>query len=549
MFDINKIYDINALSFLKDTSQPDAADALHIKQQDYFSELVNFHDLDASNGATAKDGTTLSRIDRENPAQQAMNMAQYNRSYTMDEIPHDVDFNLDIDGEESNSRENLILNINGDSEPLDLHAALAQADANDNDTSAPDLSAYDLGIGKLNERQNINDLDQDEDISGKPPLKKLKTGDIHVTRIIQADDKIGLPTDFLRANYGNYLQTMEQLQIQAAQKKKSSSTTANPLHSKKAFLEISRFETYPDILKDFYSAVSGMRGSSTLNHIFSKPTENNTDDDEDSSRYGSIERGRRLSESLRSSSRSNSVMSAGKGRRLSNADWRNDLFHDNESALLDLEQINDDLENISQLSSDNQNLMQIDLNLPPSSFGRATSRSNTLSSENDMVDILQSNNHLQLRTPNLRRGRGNRSVNSFGNSTIQEDEEIDEYQIREGTVSLLSLDLQSRRFYEYITERSILVGKTTHSNPPYKKKILFEDIVPSKLSSLENDDGIPTNSLDRRVAAGAFLSLLNLASKDALKISTYSAVNYHSDTASPENKFSCLSGFDIIICV
>ena len=87
------------------------------------------------------------------------------------------------------------------------------------------------------------------------------------------------------------------------------------------------------------------------------------------------------------------------------------------------------------------------------------------------------------------------------------------------------LDHQARKFYEYIKERSLIGGKTTRSNPPFKKKILFEDIVPSHLTTDVDDTDPPrsdeTSRISKRIAANAFLSLLNLASKELIDIKGY----------------------------
>ena len=76
-----------------------------------------------------------------------------------------------------------------------------------------------------------------------------------------------------------------------------------------------------------------------------------------------------------------------------------------------------------------------------------------------------------------------------------------------------------------IKERSVAIGRTTHSNPPFRKKVLLVDIIPSRMGETQTGSNSDNSEkgVSRQIAASAFLSLLNLATKGLVKLDEYPA--------------------------
>ncbi|QID82982.1 meiosis-specific component of sister chromatid cohesion complex [Saccharomyces pastorianus] len=204
-------------------------------------------------------------------------------------------------------------------------------------------------------------------------------------------------------------------------------------------------------------------------------------------RFSSVERGRKRAHSLVSTQSSNSTRSHEYGRKSfrnnKNDNYSSDMENDN--LLLNLEQINEDLEDGHYIEENSQgNILDFNLNLPPSSFGRSHTRNST---------------------------------SCFSDGSQQN------FQQEKTNFQDVILDYQTKKFYDYIKERSIVVGRTTRSNPPFKRKMLLVDIIPSRMGEAEtgaNFDDVE-RGVSRQIAASAFLSLLNLATKGMVKLNEY----------------------------
>ena len=244
-----------------------------------------------------------------------------------------------------------------------------------------------------------------------------------------------------------------------------------------------------------------------------------------------VERGRQKMRSL-PSSRSSSVLSAERGMRL----LPSDLFkvgNDtglNPLALPELDQIDENLESDEYSAEYHGDIMGMDLQLPPSSFGRSSSR--TDGESRDHID--------ELKRMHSARISGNRAPNSFDDIDESSAPSGPSTSVGRDQIQTQVLDHQSRRLFDYILERASFVGKTTRSHPPYHKKLLFEDLIPSKVSDetgATSSEG--ARSVSKKIAANAFLSLLQLASKSYLDVD-----HFHKDALSKP-----LNGDDIIVCV
>lgn len=110
--------------------------------------------------------------------------------------------------------------------------------------------------------------------------------------------------------------------------------------------------------------------------------------------FSSVERGRKRAHSLVSTQSSSSTRSHEYGRKSfrnnKNDNYSSDMENDN--LLLNLEQINEDLEDGHYIEENSQgNILDFNLNLPPSSFGRSHTRNSTRSSgfNEDIVGALR----------------------------------------------------------------------------------------------------------------------------------------------------------------
>ena len=190
---------------------------------------------------------------------------------------------------------------------------------------------------------------------------------------------------------------------------------------------------------------------------------------------------------------------------------------ENDNLLLNLEQINEDLEDGHYIEENSQgNILDFNLNLPPSSFGRSHTRNSTRSSgfNEDIVGALRR----RVGPSEQNFAEEDDSSNSCFSDGSQQNLQQDKTNFQD-----VILDYQTKKFYDYIKERSIVVGRTTRSNPPFKRKMLLVDIIPSRMGEAEtgaNFDDVE-RGVSRQIAASAFLSLLNLATKGMVKLNEY----------------------------
>lgn len=540
LFDINQCQDI---SFLETEKQPLAQSRSLIKQQDFIKELNNGYENDLSNTKGTIDTLESSNL-----------LRSLGRTKTTDELPPiDMDFNLGIDEFMSENETTMDKSV-GDRTPsvyneinFDLNferQETPQLDSDDRNVVIPEMElplieddAQNLKRTHENESEaSLSDEEITEHISKKP---KYVHGLSNVSKI-RFDERIGLMTDALRYNSDNYNKNMDA-------KRKELGHTAQ---SKSGLTNIQEWERMLDFRDQPVFIQNCLLGlyvpspdSSTSNPIFKFNSKNSM-----TPAVPAVERGRKLIHSL-SSSRSSSVLSEEQGRRAVATDSSGSGFarrgsnsDSNPNILSGLDQIEEELEigNVSNFwedSNQNYNTLGIDLHLPPSSFGRNLSRTSTDSK--DHVDI--------LRQLNTRRSRTH--VRGGGTSSIIQDETV--ASSLRPTFSLDSetaqqhqiMDNQTRKFYDYIVECASTVGKTTRSNPPFQKKVLFEDVIPSKVSTGEPLDFEDAEQIvkpaSKRIAANAFLSILQLASRDSISLNQFSS----------SDDFGLMNGDDIIICV
>lgn len=359
------------------------------------------------------------------------------------------------------------------------------------ETSNPHLQQMKrrLGLDNEDEDEDGNTLNEVE-VNAKSTKNKKRRTVANWFQKIKVDNTIGLLTDTLRYNHENYKDIMRDLHARRSSKSK-------PMISD--WKELFTDEDRPRQMLNFYSEL--FQPLSSIN-------------------FPQGRRGR-VMHSAGDTSRSSSVLSLEHGRRMdfSNVSSSGDS---NRIHLHNLpEQINEYPEYMDMPMDDPQ-FMELDI--PPSSFGRSTNRNYTANSDN--LENLRG-------YPNRRRGaiRGDSGSADYlsGSDSIPQT-------FNENQQQLIVHDKQTEKFFQYIVERGQHIGKRTAAFPGYSRKFLFEDIIPSKLSQEEDEEIIPVT---KRIACNAFLSLLQLATSSKLKIDLYNV--------EPEKVFRVLNGDDIIV--
>ncbi|EDO19153.1 hypothetical protein Kpol_1050p10 [Vanderwaltozyma polyspora DSM 70294] len=522
---INNLKNSNNSSNISGTDKNNSNGSI-IKRQDILNELSNSNNLD---------NPILSRFDlfsRDNPI-------------TLDEIPLDVDFNLDIDD---------IISQHGTSIPsthdlsssdhIELRDNNREFNLNfdeneeDEENRNNNISNIDLGISAENISDQSEEASLEDESTGDFNKKELTiynsrndmTHYLHNWSNIKYDERTGLSTDMLRDNFSNYCDKMER---HKKNNRKTHRTEFKNIDDIKLYFDNSLIATtlidnWKYLLEDNIPKFNNL---SFLPIGFNRLKRQGSD-------IESVERGRKRSRSLSYLSRSNSVPSEEHGRKISNE--RDGSFINNEgdesNLILNLEQINEELDEHNN-SFSTHNYMQMNLELPPSSFGRNNTRtSGTIqSTDNDVVDILQTR-----MLPNKRVSTSHSNISSHFDE-LESDSQSEAQGIADRFEQQQILDFQTKKFYDYIKERSEFAGKNTNSFRPYNRKILFESLVPSSISQDSNPGEIL--SVDKRIAASAFLSLLNLASKDMVGIKKFEEHPLVKPT------FTLLNGDEIIVYV
>ncbi|EJS41312.1 rec8p [Saccharomyces arboricola H-6] len=510
-FDDDPLYDITkvpALDFLNTTLQDNVSfteEAKSIRRQDYINELSNSNRFELHS-------------DKGNSDAQGKLGPNFRNSFSLDEIPIDVDFNLDLEdivshqgtplGSHSSSQKDsndfkfnyeddeLVLNFDNDNDNADEN----QKSPIENKMSADNLKDYELGLEKQ-EREEENDGGQ-EKVNTKRQVGHCGAETSLLSKV-QFDAKTSYPNEILKFNHGNYGNLMEK-------NKKRKPIGQTTFHSNIGSLIRSSGESefisknWMNIFNDFSDLRMGVLNSNAQG-------------------FDTIERGRKRAHSLVSTQSSNSIRSNEYGRKSfrnsKNDNYSSDMENDN--LLLNLEQINEDLEERHYIEENSQeNILDFNLNLPPSSFGRSHTRNSTTSSgfNDDIVGALR-----------RRVGPSEQNFTEESDSTSKYFSDTTQQNLhQEGTdFQDVILDYQTRKFYDYIKERSGAIGRTTHSNPPFKKKVLLVDIIPSRMGETQTESNLDNSKkgVSKQIAASAFLSLLNLATKGMVKLDEYPAKN------------------------
>ena len=553
-FDVNYMADCSVFDLETGDTKTSHTDALVIRRQDYMNELSNSERTDNSKMMPNSTSDYRSLIS------------------TIEEIPIDIDFNLDIDelegqhgttassrspsgttGEHSSANLDRLDDANITFTNLDLEIG----DNNINDNSEEMYNA-DSGIQAADgPGSKSNPHRKPGEVGGLTKKARVsKDTDQQILGRIKCDERIGIQTSTLRFNNDNYGQFMQQ---------RSSRHLPHP----------GRNKNWKDsFLKGEDTQIGGVSApipilTKAWNFLFDILS-NYEEGEEEGARFlddRSAERGRQR---YRTSSGSwshgtESIRSEEQGRRQRYLRDSIDIFgmdenNQNESLnngndngnttnmLLHLDQIDEELEGANTLGELNryyqsesievpssQDFLRVDLRLPPSSFDKSDSLPRAFSKRNneeveDVIDTLRS------RVPQRSHsGFGNRTnISSVGNVRSESASGVSTSDILGGKV----LDHQSMKFYDYIKEKALFLGVETQSNYPFQRRLLFEDLLPSGSS---NNEPPP---ISRRVVAGAFLTVLNLASKGMLAIKGDGQAEPQSAT-----KFSTSTGRDIVLCV
>lgn len=451
-------------------------DSLTIKKKDLLNEVRNANSIDLSNYGHSK----------------------YTRGTTLEEIPIDLDFNLAI-GE--------IMSSHDDKQEDTLHIKKLNSELSFNSqrerhikdfstttkSVQEEIGSLDLGIQELQntETDEVPSHESLVNIASFKRAKRKREGtdeNCYFLRKIEKDERTSLFTEALRKNHESYLDIM------VAQEK----------HQKK-------LERKTDWKHDINLETNSKILSKCWNFIASKKFKSYTND---SIRPALLEQGRHHNAD-NDHTFSGSIKSSELGRKFDILPFESGIFVNNElpdslansNILLNLEQIDEELEegyNFNPDSHENNNFMSMHLNLPSSSYGRDLSRTGTFNkSQTDIVDILEWN-HTNV-------GKGSNNV------TVPEIETPDDItDTNKNSYSYTNLlDHQAKKFYDFIVSK-INDWEKENISVSDDNSIKFNSIVPDKVVSEETQEEY---NMSKRVAAGAFLSLLNLASKGMIHLS------------------------------
>lgn len=507
-FDDDPLYDITkvpALEFLNSTLQNNVSfieEAKSIRRQDYINELSNSNRFELHSDMTNSDAQSKLGPNARN-------------SFSLDEIPIDVDFNLDLDdivshqgtplGSHSSSQKDgndfkfnyegdeLVLNFENDNEN---NSNEGEETSVGNEGPAANLKDYELELEEQESEEENNDGQQ----KANTRTQRGHRADVSTQLSkVQFDAKTSYPNEVLKFNHENYSHLMEKNRSRKLTGQNFFNSNINTLVrscGEEEFIST----TWLNIFNDFSNLKTGQW-------------------DLNAQGFSSVERGRKRAHSLVSTQSSNSIRSNEYGRKSfrnnKNDNYSSDMENDN--LLLNLEQINEDLEDEHYIEENSQgNILDFNLNLPPSSFGRSHTRNSTRSSgfNEDIVGALR---RRVGRSEQNFAEEGDSSNNFFSGSSQQN------LQHEETSFQDVILDYQTKKFYDYIKERSIVIGRTTRSNPPFKRKMLLVDIIPSRMGEAQTEPNLDNleSGVSRQIAASAFLSLLNLATKGMVKLNEY----------------------------
>ncbi|SCU90793.1 LADA_0F06458g1_1 [Lachancea dasiensis] len=490
-FDINQIGDI---SFLDAERRGLNQSASLIHQRDMLDELQN--------GYNHETGPGLGRALAEN--------RPYNRGSleTVELSALDANLHIDFDDVLSEIEMGSVQSRSGGNNELSDQEDFQLNFEGGKPLGIPNIDSLpDLGI------QSLKNGDDEHHRQGKRPFSSSKNAGLPnesdgqskkpKTQLppdcllkVKFDDKIGMANDDLRENSGSYCAIMDSYTSNL-----NCSAKTRPDSNK--LMAVIFDDDSPTFLRlCFETLLLAQEDSSALaNTASSSPA---------------IERGRRRRRSIASSRSSSSIMSTERGRRVGPSDEIEIGGDKNDSILLpELHQIDENVEVddfYDELDGTGQDVMRIDLQLPPSSFGRSSSR--TDAGSKDQIEELQ----------RLNADRRTRRQNPFGSVQDMGQSSYSSFSVegvaREGFHHQV-LDNQSRRLFEYILERVSFIGSVARSHPPFGKKLFLEDLIPSMLTmEVVTDSNERLRPVSRKLAANAFLCILQLASKSYVDLAS-----------------------------
>lgn len=466
-----------------------------IKKKDILNEIRNENEIDSTN----------------------FELSKYARPTTLEEIPIDLDFNLDI-GEIISSRDHKGDSLSNSHQlNSDLTYSPRKERHGDEFSSAKifpvkeDVGSFDLEIQEHQEEneQSYSKLESSKNIS-KLNQRKRKFDNsnecLRYVKRIDRDDRTNLFTDVLRRNQDGYVENMR-VQKKLPKKiekrfnwKQEINAGINSLILKKCwnFISSKELKVYTSRIKDSHLIENGRQNYSGSEH-------------------GII---------------SGSIRSSEVGRKLDTLPFESGIFvnsefpgsfrensNNNSNVLLNLEQIDEDLEegyNLNPITDfhPENNFMSMRLNLPTSSYGRNLSRTGTFNltqTDRDIVDILEWNHGSTRNEDDINNElEHNRNVLS----ETEKSEKSTDTNTRLFSYTG-SLDHQTKKFYDYIVNK-IKNQEKEETSIMSNKYITFTSVVPETVFNSETQK---TFSMSKRIAAGAFLSLLNLASKNMVHLS------------------------------
>ncbi|KAH7581675.1 N terminus of Rad21 / Rec8 like protein [Nakaseomyces glabratus] len=477
-------------NFSLDESEKQLSDAQTIRKQDYINEL----------------GGLL--VPTQTNSYQNVNLKSrlLNRPYTIDsddleELPVDESLNLNLEFDDIMSEsEKTELGINSINKHIDLD--INKLFPSDKTSLLGAISEETFDYYHNDEEAEEDSNLKDEDTLEQPPRKKLKPKNVFSFVKIKYDDRISISNEQIRRQqelYKDHMAILQRKVVDNSGKKLSTTYQLKPFED----LIVNSKET--DIMiREKQQAKKPNELLTSLNDLFSI--------EED------IERGRRASSDRQSSkSRSQSLRSEEIGRRVDSSKILDNSTADNENSssshlMINLEQIDEDYEtndNSSEFSeTDRHNFLNLDLQVPPSSSGRPSS------SIRDIVDILESNTmHPRIRPRQYTTDSERIDEHSIYTSELNNIESTASDQYPRSTLNVL--DIQAKRFYDFLKQRMEEMGTPIANSARFKNKLSLEYIIPGRKAMIVDDghDG-HVEIVSKSIAANVFFSLLTLATQN-----------------------------------
>lgn len=480
-FDINNIPNFELFICKQEMGRYQKLESVQIKKNDFLNELTNVNILKENNSGLSDIHTV-------------------NRNFTLEELPVDFDLDLDVGDIISQHGTSMTSSSSIHRNDPDFQFREEGRDNISTDQFNGDVNVgmdFDLDLQSENrdaayqtENPELTERESNENKEGrKRKLISAERKGQCALKKIKVDIRISLPTEVLKTNYDEYLETM---------KHRSEKCTGPPNQS---------------ILHDIMSRSKKTKLlGKCWSFIFSQDLQEQVHENgtrfafQDGFHMDSIDRGRRA---VNISETSNIFIDAEEDESIRQQDR---LPQD---MLLHLDQIDEELDDEEQETGlfffeNNSDFMKQPLNLPSSSFGRSTTRTSSDNSEEekrDFIDILKMSKSTNMHPPECQR-KMNDPMESFMERRIK-------------NVKLIQ-NQQAVKFYSYLCSKLDQLKQDDRIREQEEDETIgtelpFNYLIPTTVEDFETRNSV---LMTKQLAANAFFSLLDLASQDIIEFTT-----------------------------